>query len=184
MQKLKSINDFHFQSIEENKMREDRLSWDDHHMLLAMLTAQRSLDPNTQVGACIVDQKNRILGLGYNGFPRGVGPHSLPWERKGEPLNTKYPYVVHAEKNAIYNAKRDVTGATLYVTMFPCNECAKDIIQAGIHKIIYLTNPYEDQWQTKASKKLLEAVDLIAIQHKWEKKEALLCLKNLSDQME
>ena len=133
--------------------RADRLSWDDHHMLMALVTAQRSPDPNTQVGACIVDKDNLILGTGYNAFPRGVPSNAFPWDRQTVSIvHSKYPYVVHAEKNAISNALGSVEGGTLYVTMYPCNECAKDIIQAGIKEIVYLTNPYEKQWQTQTSK--------------------------------
>lgn len=161
---------------------EDRLEWDDHHMLLALVTSQRSPDPNTQVGACIVDQRNRVLGVGYNGYPRGIGVTNFTWNRKecGDPCQTKYPYVVHAEKNAIYNAVKSVADGKLYVTMYPCNECAKDIIQAGIREVIYLTNPYEDTWQTKASKAMLETVDVAVRQHKWDIDRTSLCLNKLS----
>lgn len=148
--------------------RPNRLAWGDHHMAMALLTAQRSPDPNTQVGACIVNQRNIILGTGYNAFPRGICSSGLPWDRQEKSvLSTKYPYVVHAEKNAIYNAVGSVEGARLYVTMYPCNECAKDIIQAGIKHIIYLSNPYETQWQTQASKRMLDMLDISVIQHQW-----------------
>lgn len=139
-------------------------------MLLALMTAQRSPDPNTQVGACIVNSRNQVLGVGYNGLPRGIEPNWISWKREEkDPLQTKYPYIVHAEKNAIYNTGNIVTleGATLYVTMAPCNECAKDIIQAGIKRIWYLTNPYENTWQQEASRWLLDKVGIRYNQFQW-----------------
>lgn len=121
--------------------REGHLSWDDYFMALAFLSAQRSKDPSKQVGACIVDNSNIILGIGYNGFPRGCTDRQLPWAKKckdGNPLNTKYPYVVHAEANALLNKNTAaVSGARVYVTMFPCNECAKLLIQAGIREVVF-----------------------------------------------
>eukprot|EP00930_Biecheleria_cincta_P015198 TRINITY_DN12762_c0_g1_i3.p1 TRINITY_DN12762_c0_g1~~TRINITY_DN12762_c0_g1_i3.p1 ORF type:complete len:278 (-),score=20.93 TRINITY_DN12762_c0_g1_i3:13-825(-) len=122
--------------------REDGvLSWDDYFIALAFLSAQRSKDPNKQVGACVVSQGNIILSIGYNGFPRGIRDDDLPWAKLsqiGEPLDTKYPYVVHAEANAILNANTDkMSGQRIYVTMYPCNECAKLIIQAGLREVIY-----------------------------------------------
>ena len=116
------------------------ISWDDYFMGLAHLSAMRSKDPSTQVGACIVGDDNRILSIGYNGAPNGFHDDEFPWERTGEFLDTKYPYVVHAEPNAILNATSDLTNATLYVTLFPCNECAKLIIQSGIKEVIYLSD--------------------------------------------
>jgi dCMP deaminase len=150
--------------------RQDRLEWSDHHMLLALVTAQRSPDPNTQVGACIVDQKNRVIALGYNGPPRGMPTNSMPWDKTSEnPLETKYPFVTHAEANAILNcAVRNLEGHTLYVTMYPCNECAKLILASNIRRVVYLRNPYEDLWQTKASKKMLDSVDATVTKHKWQ----------------
>lgn len=136
-------------------------------MLLACTCATRSPDPNTQVGACLVDKKNRILGTGYNAWPRGICSSGLPWDRNGDPFDVKYAYVVHAEKNAIFNALGPVDGATLYVTMYPCNECAKDIIQAGVSKIIYLDNPYESLWQTRAAKRMFEMLDIPVRKHEW-----------------
>lgn len=118
-------------------------------MAVAFLSAQRSKDPNKQVGACIVDRKNVICGIGYNGFPRGCHDTSLPWAKKsenGNALDTKYPYVCHAEMNAIMNKNgASVEGSKVYVTMFPCNECAKLLIQAGVSEIIF----YEDKAQPK-----------------------------------
>lgn len=150
--------------------RADRIRWSDHHMLLALVTAQRSPDPNTQVGACIVDEKNRIIGLGYNGPPRGMGVCSMPWDKEGkDPSETKYAYVMHAEANAILNCGgRNLEGSTLYVTMYPCNECAKLIVSSGIRRIQYLANPYVDTWQSKAAKHMFDTVDIFTIQHKWQ----------------
>lgn len=130
--------------------RTDYLSWDDYFMAVAFLSSQRSKDPNKQVGACIVDQQNVICGIGYNGFPRGCPDSKLPWSkqsRSGSKLDTKYPYVCHAEMNAILNKNNsNVAGSRVYVTMFPCNECAKLMIQAGIAEIVF----HEDKVQPKA----------------------------------
>ncbi|CAN6313783.1 unnamed protein product [Urochloa humidicola] len=121
--------------------RERYISWDDYFMAIAFLSAERSKDPNRQVGACLVSQEGIILGIGYNGFPRGCSDDKLPWAKKsanGDPLETKYPYVVHAEVNAILNTNHaSAAGQKLYVTMFPCNECAKIIIQSGVSEVIY-----------------------------------------------
>ena len=161
------------------KPREDRLEWDDHHMLLALVTAQRSADPNTQVGACIVNRKNKVLGVGYNGPPKGISPHKISWEREDKhPHNTKYPFIVHAEKNAIYNSNESVADAILFVTMYPCNECAKDIIQANIKEVIWLTNPYIKTWQCETARWMFDSVDIKQRQHKWSKK-VKLCMSNI-----
>ena len=133
------------------------LSWDEYFMSLAHLSAVRSKDPSTQVGAVIVDSNNRVVGLGYNGFPRGCDDNKFPWEREGEYLDTKYAYVVHAELNAILNANKLIENCRLYVSLFPCNECSKAIIQSGIKEIIYESDKYKDLDQFKASKKMLEA---------------------------
>ncbi len=139
--------------------REGYISWDEYFMGVAMLTAQRSKDPSTQVGACIVGYDQRILSTGYNGFPYGCSDDEFPWEREAEDANeTKYPFVVHAELNAILNARgKNLTGAKIYVALFPCNECAKAIIQSGITEVIYLSNKYKDTAPTIASRKMLEA---------------------------
>ena len=115
-------------------MRTDYISWDEYFMGVALLSAKRSKDPSTQVGACIVNEDKRIVGIGYNGFPRGCEDKIFPWEREGKFLTTKYAYVVHAEVNAILNSSSNLNGATLYVSLFPCNECAKVIIQSGIRR--------------------------------------------------
>lgn len=132
--------------------RTDYITWDEYFMSVAMLSAMRSKDPNTQVGACIVNQDKKIVGTGYNGFPIGCSDDVLPWGREGNPLQTKYPFVCHAELNAILNSiSRDLRGCTLYVVMFPCNECAKAIIQSGIKEVIYRDNKYPDSDSVKAS---------------------------------
>ena len=133
------------------------LNWDEYFMSLAHLSAGRRKDPSTQVGAVIVDSNNRVVGLGYNGFPRGCDDNKFPWEREGEYLDTKYAYVVHAELNAILNANKLIENCRLYVSLFPCNECSKAIIQSGIKEIIYESDKYKDLDQFKASKKMLEA---------------------------
>lgn len=135
------------------------LSWDEYFMAVAKLSAKRSKDPNTQVGACIVSNDNRILSIGYNGAPNGFADEKFPWQREGSPLDTKYLYVVHAERNAILNYKgstRDLDGAKIYVDLFPCNECAKEIIQSGIKEVIYLSDKYAETESTIASKKLFD----------------------------
>jgi dCMP deaminase len=138
--------------------RPDYLSWDDYFMAVAQLSAQRSKDPSTQVGACIVNRKKRIIGIGYNGFPMGLSDDELPWAREGDYLDTKYPYVCHAEMNAITNAsnKPELEEATIYVSLFPCNECAKLIVQVGIREVVYLSDKYADQDVFKASRRILQ----------------------------
>ena len=136
--------------------RENYLSWDEYFMGVAMLAAGRSKDPNTQVGACIVSPENIIISTGYNGMPKGCSDDEFPWERTG--AQTKYPYVVHAELNAILNANgRDLRGSRLYVALFPCNECAKAIIQSGVKEVIYLSDKYARTDTTLASKRMMDA---------------------------
>ena len=132
------------------------LSWDEYFMGVAMLSAQRSKDPSTRVGCCIVSDK-RIVAVGYNGMPRGCDDSEFPWGRDGAPLESKYLYVVHAELNAILNATADLRGATLSTSLFPCNECAKAIIQAGIQTIVYESDKYANDASTRASKRMLNA---------------------------
>lgn len=135
--------------------REDYISWDEYFMGIAMLSAKRSKDPNTQVGACIVDKDSKIVGIGYNGFPIGCSDDNLPWSRDAENSNeTKYPYVVHAEANAILNSTKDLHGARIYIDLFPCNECAKLIIQSGIKEVVFLSDKYKDTDSVKASRKM------------------------------
>jgi len=138
--------------------RENYISWDEYFMGIALLSGQRSKDPYTQVGACIVDSKtNRILSVGYNGLPFGCSDDEFPWNRDGEYLNTKYPYVVHAELNAILNNRSaSFEGNKIYTTLFPCNECTKAIIQAGIKEVVYLSDKYADTDSVIASKRMLK----------------------------
>ena len=136
--------------------RTDYISWDEYFMGIAMLAARRSKDPNTQVGACIVSKENIIISTGYNGMPKGCSDDEFPWEREG--VDTKYPYVVHAELNAILNASgRDLHGSRIYVALFPCNECAKAIIQSGVKEVLYLSDKYKDTMGNFASKRMLDA---------------------------
>ena len=139
--------------------RTDYINWDEYFMGIAMLAARRSKDPNTQVGACIVSQDNIIISTGYNGMPKGCSDDVFPWDRSGEnEAATKYPYVVHAELNAILNASgRDLRGSRIYVALFPCNECAKAIIQSGIKEVIYLSDKYHDTMLNLVSKRMLSA---------------------------
>lgn len=138
-------------------MRRDVINWDEYFMGVAMLSALRSKDPNTKVGACIVTPSLRIVGVGYNGLPRGCNDGEFPWERQGEFLETKYPFVVHAELNAILNSTRSLEGCTIYVSLFPCNECVKAIIQSGIKEIVYCEDKYEGEPFDVAAKKMLDA---------------------------
>lgn len=141
--------------------RKNVLTWDEYFMGLAHLSAMRSKDPSTQVGAVIVSNEHRVVSIGYNGFPNGCGDDVFPWDREGEFGNTKYPYVVHAELNAILNSKNDLRGCSLYVSLFPCNECAKAIIQSGISRIVYESDKYANTDATIASKKMLRAAGVI-----------------------
>lgn len=137
--------------------RENYISWDEYFMSVAVLSSMRSKDPNTQVGACIVNSEKKIVGTGYNGFPIGCSDETFPWARVGAPLETKYPYVCHAELNAILNSiSRDLRGCILYVVMFPCNECAKAIIQSGIREVVYQINKYPEADNVKASTRMLK----------------------------
>lgn len=136
--------------------RSDYISWDEYFMGVALLAARRSKDPNSQVGACIVDPDNIILSTGYNGFPKGCSDDEYPWEREG--ADTKYPFVVHAELNAILNSQgKSLRGAKIYVALFPCNECAKAIIQCGISEVIYLSDKYAKTDAVLASKRMMDS---------------------------
>jgi dCMP deaminase len=138
--------------------RADYLSWDEYFMGVALLSALRSKDPNTQVGACIVNPKNKIVGVGYNGFPTGCSDDEFPWDREGDFLDTKYPYICHAELNAVINKiSADLYDCRLYVALFPCNECAKVIIQAGIREVIYLSDKYAETDAVRASRRMFQA---------------------------
>ncbi len=138
--------------------RTDYISWDEYFMGIAMLAARRSKDPSTQVGACIVSPENIIISTGYNGMPKGCSDDAFPWDRTGAEYDTKYPYVVHAELNAILNASgRDLRGSRIYVALFPCNECAKAIIQSGVKEVLYLSDKYRDSLNNLTSKRMLDA---------------------------
>ena len=148
-----------------NKRTDNVLTWEEYFMGLAHLSGLRSKDPNTQVGAVIVDENNRVVSIGYNGFRSGVSDDEFPWGREGGVLDTKYAFVVHAELNAILNSQRSVRGCTLYVSLFPCNECAKAIIQSGIRRIVYESDKYDGVDTNIASKRMLRAagVELVRI---------------------
>jgi dCMP deaminase len=138
--------------------RSDYISWDEYFMGVALLSAMRSKDPSTQVGACIVNEKNKIVGAGYNGLPAGCDDDSFPWHKQGEFLETKYPYICHAELNAILNnIGMDLKGCRIYTALFPCNECTKAIIQSGITEVIYLSDKYHGNDIFKASKIMLDS---------------------------
>ncbi len=149
--------------------RQDAISWDDYFMSVAFLSSMRSKDPNTQVGACIVNEEKRIVGIGYNGFPRGCADDALPWARhseSGNELDTKYPYVCHAEVNAILNKNSaDVKGCSIYVGLFPCNECAKTIIQSGIREVVFLSDKYKTSNSMIASRRLFNMAKVNLRQH-------------------
>lgn len=143
--------------------RSNALSWDDYFMSVAFLSSMRSKDPSTQVGACIVNSDQRIVGIGYNGFPRGCNDDELPWDREAEnELDTKYPYVCHAEVNSILNKNSaDVNGCTMYVALFPCNECSKIIIQSGIRQIVYMSDKYHNTNNMIASRRMLDMAGVL-----------------------
>ena len=152
-----------------NKQRKDYLSWDEYFMGVAQLSAKRSKDPNTQVGCCIVNEEKRIVAVGYNGLPKDCDDKMFPWEvREGALHETKYAYVVHAELNAILNATTQLKGCTLYVTLYPCNECTKSIIQSGIKEIVFEDNKYEGKDFDLAAKKMLQSANVKVRQFKGE----------------
>lgn len=155
--------------------REDYLTWDEYFMGVAILSAYRSKDPNTQVGACIVNDRNHIMSVGYNGLPMGCSDDEYPWERDGDSFNTKYPYVCHAELNAILNnAGASLEGCRIYVALFPCNECAKAIIQSGIRKVVYLSDKYASSASTRASKRMFDSAGVEYIQLKLDRKNLII----------
>jgi len=139
------------------KKKQDYISWDEYFMGVALLSARRSKDPNTQVGACTVNDKNKIVGAGYNGLPMGCDDDEFPWEKQGDFLQTKYPFICHAELNAILNnIGIDLQGCKIYTALFPCNECAKAIIQSGITEVIYLSDKYAGSDTAKASRLMMD----------------------------
>ena len=160
-----------------NEKRTDYLSWDQYFMGVALLSAQRSKDPGSQVGACIVNQDNRILSVGYNGMPTGCQDDQMPWAREGSFLETKYAFVCHAELNAILNNDGgSLRGTRIYVTLFPCNECAKAIIQSGIREIVYLSDKYADTDAVIASKRMLQMAGVVLRQYQPAEREITLTL--------
>ena len=151
---------YNLYTLREKKHMEkpNNISWDEYFMSMAVLSAQRSKDPNTKVGACIVDKDHKVVSNGYNGMPTGIDETKISWSREGQGLDSKYLYVCHAEFNAILNTRdgSQLKGCTLYVTLFPCNECTKAIIQTGIKEIVYLDNKYKDTTGVQASALMLE----------------------------
>ena len=154
--------------------RQNYISWDEYFMGIAVLSSMRSKDPNTQVGACIVNEQKIIVGVGYNGFPIGCDDDKLPWDREGSWCETKYPYVCHAELNAILNSRGNLHGATLYVALFPCNECAKAIIQSGIKRVVYLSDKYRDSDSSIASRRMFDDAGVKYEQFESKDKELII----------
>ena len=158
--------------------RENYLSWDEYFMGIAELSAKRSKDPSTQVGACIVSTDNKILSVGYNGMPKACSDDEFPWDREGNALDTKYFFVCHAELNAILNFRGGtLEGSRLYATLFPCNECAKAIIQAGVSEVAYLSDKYKNTPSTIASRRMLDAAGVKLTQLKPTRASLVLNLK-------
>ena len=145
--------------------RTDYISWDEYFMAVAKLAGMRSKDPNTQVGACIVSQNNKILSMGYNGFPIGCSDDEFPWARVGDTADTKYAYVTHAELNAILNYRGNLEGSKLYVSLFPCNECTKALIQSGISEVIYYSDKYAATDSTIAAKRMFKSAGVTLRQY-------------------
>ncbi|ASQ49423.1 cytidine deaminase [Leptotrichia sp. oral taxon 498] len=158
--------------------REDYLSWDEYFMGVAFLSGMRSKDPSTQVGACIIDKEKKIIGMGYNGFPLGSSDDEMPWGKTGDFLDTKYPYVVHAELNAILNSIKSLKESTIYVTHFPCNECAKAIVQSGIKKVIYFSDKHKNLESTVASRTILKNAGVEIVNLKMEKEKIVINFKD------
>ena len=150
--------------------KSDRISWPDYFMLEALIAAQRSPDPNTSVGAVLIDKNKHIIATGYNGLPKGININNIDWSRDNpKPEDTKYPYIIHAEVNCILNCNCDTNKTVMYCTLHPCNECTKVIIQSGIKKVVYLKNPYYDTWQVKVADKMFKMADIITYEYKWDK---------------
>lgn len=155
--------------------RKDYISWDEYFMGVCLLSGMRSKDPNSQVGACIVSEDNKILSMGYNGFPKGCSDDEFPWAREGDDLDKKYFYVTHSELNAILNYRGgSLEGSKLYVSLFPCNECAKAIIQSGIKTIVYMSDKYKDLPSTIASKRMLDAAGVRYYQYQPTGREIII----------
>ncbi|KAH8293433.1 hypothetical protein KR054_000497 [Drosophila jambulina] len=173
----------------ESHKRNNYLHWDDYFMATSILSAKRSKDPVTQVGACIVDSQNRIVAIGYNGFPRNCSDDEFPWSKAKksrddyDPLEDKTMYVVHAEANAILNSNgASLTGTRLYTTLFPCNECTKLIIQSGIAQILYLSDKYAEKPKYRASKRMLDAVGVAYKKHLPRQKEIIIDFDNFLEE--
>jgi len=149
--------------------RENRWTWDDTYMDMAVSMSQRSPDPNTQVGCIICDENYRLISAGYNGPAKGICPNFVPWFKEGPPKKTKYEWVLHAERNAIDNATASTQNAICYITLQPCNQCSMSIIQAGIKEVVYLDDKYKDMWFTKLGLEMLGMVDIIVRKHQWSK---------------
>ncbi|KAK7096812.1 hypothetical protein V1264_003871 [Littorina saxatilis] len=152
------------------------LTWDEYFMATAFLSAQRSKDPRTQVGACIVSEDNKIVGIGYNGMPIGCSDDVMPWGRDShDVLETKQLYVCHAELNAVLNKNAaDVKNCRIYVALFPCNECAKVVIQSGIREVIYYSDKYAAKDEFKASRRLLNIAGIKLRQFQPERKQIVI----------
>lgn len=148
--------------------RSDYISWDSYFMGVAKLSALRSKDPSTQVGACIINSERRIVAIGYNGLPRGLNDDTFSWAKEGKFSETKYPYVVHAEANAILNATADLNNSVLYVTLFPCNECMKLIVQSGIKEIVYMSDKDHGKESHQASMFMMQSANIHSRQIKME----------------
>ena len=164
--------------MDVNHKRTDYLSWDEYFMGIAFLSAMRSKDPSTQVGACIIDEDRKIIGIGYNGFPMGSSDDVMPWGKEGDFLNTKYPYVVHAELNAILNSIKSLKDSAIYVTHFPCNECAKAIVQAGIRKVVFYSDKHKNLDSTKASRMIFENAGVEMVNLKIDRNEIKIEFKD------
>ena len=154
----------------------DYISWDEYFMGVALLSSMRSKDPNTRVGACIVNEDKHIVSIGYNGLPVGCSDDDYPWGNQGEQLETKYPYVCHAELNAILNTRMSLRGCCIYTALFPCNECTKAIIQAGIKEVVYMSDKYHDTDMCKASRAMLTSSGVIFRQYNKSNRDVHLVL--------
>ena len=175
MEWMNQVNYLYFRRLFMVKKREDYISWDEYFMAIAKLSAMRSKDPSTQVGAVIVNDEKRIVSIGYNGMPNGISDDIVPWDREGSVKNTKYAYICHAEANAILNATgKSLKGCTIYVDLFPCNHCAQLIIQSGIKKVIYLSDKYHDLEEYEVSRFLFDHANVEYIPYQKKNKTITL----------
>lgn len=159
---IEKLAEMNLNGLPKSGKREDYLEWEDYFMAIACLTAARSKDPATQVGACLVNKDKKVVGVGYNGFPTGIDDNVFPWTKGSEnPLENKYMYVCHAEINAILNKiSIELKECILYVALFPCNECAKVIIQSGIKEIVYMSDKQAVKNHTIAAKRMFDHVGI------------------------